>query len=335
MVILIILSIFTNFTIKLTLKMSSAIEQVQPAANIILSAANHGGLSELVFSPITMLGLGQQSNQCIVRDANTGLESEMGIFTGWQTTNVQCQRLKIHELLKLMKNASPVLNTCNLPEIDGVIPTKTAKEIFDNIQYSVATCASPSRFMNKCYISGQTFTDEKMKDDIITHLYTGGPELYGVHCYSVTIQCHKSLEFLFPIADLYFNVVNKLIPLVQAFPKLKQIANGEDYLLCKFQRSNGQIQQGFIKLNRFSMLRFKQNEPYITVYFKSSGENINPSKKIHEMYADELPEYDSNKAIKLADFLAHNPVFGMIFENVKFETLMLQMMNKICSNEQI
>lgn len=313
------------------------------ASVIQISAANpsEGRVSELALSPITMLGLGQNTNTCMVHDATTGLESVISIFSGWQINNAECQKLKTGELLKLIKESVPELNSIHCPDIDGIIPGTIAKQIFDNIKYSVDTCTAPSRFINKCYLSGEFFEDENMTKGIITRLYSGGKELYGLYCYRLTIQFHKSLEFLWPVADMYFNVVNRLIPLTTTYPALLNLANSENYLLCKFKNQVGNIQQGFIKLTEFSMLQFNQEapyEPYISIFYNSSGNDINTSQKIPDMYSSDVPEHDSNESCKLADIISYNPDLSNIFrednDDIKFEKLMCELMTRLCRNEQ-
>jgi hypothetical protein len=146
------------------------------------------------------------------------------------------------------------------------------------------------------------------------------------------------------VADTYFNIVNKLVPLADGFPALAKMTGGQEYLKCQVRRTNGSVQTGFIQLGQDSMLIYKSKVddhgnrlglvPHLTVYFNSDGKDIldvepdgKPDKKI--------PDHDCFKSVRLSEILAENPVFKTcIPEDTRFETLSLRCLYSLIKTEQ-
>jgi len=222
------------------------------------------------------------------------------------------------------------------------------------MRMAVSTCCSPSRFYNHCYLTGRDYTDAE-SDKLTGRVFSGAYTLYGERFYLISLQYSCDLEHIFPIVDAYFNLVYKLIPLSCAAPRLiSSYAAGREYLKCQVRRTNGQVQPGFIRLDRFSMISYKSRRdgdsgllPYITVYFNSNGadlvEPVAASGSASSGVAEQLekpneakfPVNDSFKAIKVSDFLAENPGFTEFFDpELGFEQLFIRVLLELIKDEQ-
>ena len=341
---------------------------------IKLSATtNQNGMNCLMFSPLQMvsLGLGGMVSgsgmdgtgiNCRGTDRNTGQQSEMPVFTGHcssedtqpTSTKNTCSGISICGLVKLIKTTTPELSGVTFPQIDCLAVDCQERSlstcVFDNIRMSVATCGNPSRYCNRCYLSGRDYTDSE-SDQLTGIHFSGAQAIYGDRFYLVSLQYSKSLEPIVPVVDAYFNLTNKLIPLKFAAPRLgNYFADGREYLKCQVRRTNGQIQLGFIKLDRFSMLSFKSRRdvapdllPYITVYFNSNGDGVLDvdldlvAADTSSLANNELkfPAHDCFKAIKVSDFLVENPGLTECFsQELGFEHLTLEFLASCIKGEQ-
>lgn len=329
---------------------------------------NQGGLNCLMFSPMQLVSLGLSGAMrgsldgtgitCKATDRTTGQQSEMSVFSGHSAT-AAANTISKCGLVKLIKTVTPELNRFGCPQIDGLVvdcqssDNYTAK-VFDNMRMAVATCGSPSRYYNRCYLTGRDFAD-KDAEQLTGRCFSGAQTIYGERFYLVSLQYSQSLEPIFPIADAYFNLMHKLIPLAFAAPKLISHTPGREYLKCQVRRSNGQIQPAFIKLDRFSMISYKTHKdgmvsliPYITVYFNANGDDIvdlqlaspcdgnqSAQQQIEMPYEQKFPAHDCFKAIKVTDFLAENPGLTEFFElELGFEQLTLQGLINLMKDEQ-
>jgi hypothetical protein len=331
---------------------------------------NQNGMNCLMFSPLQMVSLGLSGIvsgsgmdgtgiNCRGTDRNTGQQSEMPVFTGHSSsedtsaTKNTYSGITISGLVKLIKTTTLELSRVTFPQIDCLVidcqERSLSARVFDNIRMAVATCGNPSRYYNRCYLSGRDYTDDE--SNLLTGMhFSGAQAIYGDRFYLVSLQYSKSLEPIFPVADAYFNLTNKLIPLKFAAPRLNDIADGREYLKCQVKRTSGQIQLGFVKLDTFSMLSFKSRRevttdliPYITVYFNSNGEcvldvDINCAAVDTGSLANnelKFPVHDCFKAIKVSDFLAENPKLTECFrQELVFEYLTLEFLAGLMKGEQ-
>jgi len=264
-----------------------------------ITLSGQTGLNCLMFSPIQLVSLGLGNSMhgsadgtgisCRTTDRTNGHQSEMPVFAGHTagaSSDSRKNTISKCGLVKLIKTTTDELNSFSCPQIDSLAvdcqgyDNYTAK-VFDNMRMAVATSGSPSRYYNRCYLSGRDYSNADA-DKLTGRVFSGAFTIYGERYYLVSLQYSQELEYIFPVADAYFNLVHKLIPLGLAAPRvISSHAAGSEYLKCRVRRSNGQVQPGFIKLDQFSMIIYKPYRdgtnsllPYITVYFKSNGDEI-------------------------------------------------------------
>lgn len=325
-------------------------------------AANSGNMNCLLFSPLQMVSLGMTGNirgssdgtgiNCITTDRETGLQSEVPVFQGYKTSDKNLSNnSQIACMVKLIKTTTPELSGIPYPQIDGLVVAydcsdKETVHIFDNIRMSVALCGSPSRYYNRCYMTGCDYNE--VDSELLTgRIFTGARAIYGERYYLVSLQYSKSLEHLFPIADTYFNLVNKLVPLQIAAPGIERLANGRNYLKCKVRRTNGNIQSGFIQLGPESMIIYKSPRcesvpsliPYIIINFNSDGSDVldavSDTSASNNDTTVSIPVHDSFKTIRVDDLLAENPALSKCFlSDLNFERLTLHILYDLCKTEQ-
>ena len=338
------------------------------------SGANCLVLSPMQLASLAISGALKGANDgtglnCRSTNTQTGQESEMQVFKSAEVKGADWanQSEQLTGLCKLLKTTSSELAQVNWPSIDGQPePSDDVRKIFDNIQAAVATCGSPSRFCNHCYLTGRKYTDAEAETQLTGRHFSGARALYGERWYLVSFHFAKSLEHLFPVVDAWFNIVHHLVPLVAAFPGLKKKAGSRAYLKCQIRRKNGSVQTGCIWLDRFQMLEFKSRfgEPrsvYITVRFNMNGADVqdvelktssetrpdaSPSSETRpktssetrpETSSETRPEPDAYKCIKLSDFLTENPDFLPIFgtSELSFEMLTLQLLSELIQGGQL
>lgn len=335
---------------------------------VIKINANQGEMNCLMLSPLQMASLCMQGAigstvdgtgiNCQVKDHTTGLQSEMPVFNGHHTSTVtnQTNAVNLCGLVKLIKTATSELSGINFPQIDCLVvnsqgPDKETARIFDNMRMAVFTSGTPSRYYNRCYLTCRDYTEAE--SELLTgRRFSGSMAIYGERFYLVSLQYSKDLEYLFPIADAYFNLIHKLIPLSVAAPGLVgSLAHGRMYLKCQIRRTSGAVQTGFIKTDRFSMLSYKSRTgegavliPYITVYFKSNGMEVQdiddslvftPDEEALAYNEQKFPTSDCFKTIMLSDFLAENPQMAAYFApEIGFEQLTLRVLGDLIAGEQ-
>jgi hypothetical protein len=305
--------------------------------------------------------VGNPGISCMVTDRETGQQSEMPVFQGHQISDKNLpNNSQIACMVKLIKTTTSELASIQYPQIDGLViandgSDKESKRIFDNIRMSVATCGSPSRYYNRCYMSGRDYKD-KDSDLLTGRAFTGARAIYGERFYLVSLQYSKSLEHLFPVADAYFNLMNKLVPLQIAAPRLRELTVDRNYLKCRVRRTNGRVHTGFIHISAYSMVIYQSASgysinggltPYITVNFNSDGSDVldvvsdKSDTSGTSMNSNDInnqvtfPAHDAYKTIRVADFLAENPAFSECFlSDLNFERLTLKMLYNLCKHEQ-
>ena len=340
---------------------------------IRLSAStNSGAMNCLMLSPMQLVGLGMSGAlngsvdatglNCMATDLQTGQQREIAVFQGHQTaltdpateTNGETS-IEIAELVKLIKDSTPELSSVSFPQIDGIVSAReqTAR-IFDNIRMAVATCGSPSRFYNRCYMTGRDYagtSTDASSDELTGRVFSGAKAIYGERHYLVSFQYSKALEYIFPVADIYFNIMHKLVPFAVAAPALVELVGSREYLKCQVRRTSGLVQTGFIQVGQKSMLIYKsdkadsgsQLQPYITVYFKSDGSDITDAPGVLDVGPDEnpdnkIPEHDCFKTVKLSDILNENPGFRKCIctsDDLKFENLTLRQLTGLYKGVQL
>jgi len=235
-------------------------------------------------------------------------------------------------------------------QIDSLVPANQhSHRIFDNIRMAVATCGSPSRYYNRCYLTGRDYS-ETDAEKLTGHIFSGAKAIYGDRFYLVSFQYSCELEHVFRVADTYFNIMNKLVSLAVAAPGLRKICNGREYYKCQVRRTNGRVQTGFIPLNRYSMLIYKSRPdegtgliPHITVYFNSNGTDIQDVAPMDMSAQDNLsddgtrktPEHDCFKTIRLMDLITENPdVKDLFLNDLGFENLCIRGLYELIKDEQ-
>jgi hypothetical protein len=344
----------------------SAIDTNIPQIRLSAST-NSGAMNCLMLSPIQLVGLGMSGAlngsvdatglSCMATDLQTGQQCEIAVFQGHQTeltdgtieTNVE-----IAELVKLIKDSTPELSSVSFPQIDGIVSArKQTARIFDNIRMAVATCGAPSRFYNRCYMTGRDYpgtSTDASSDQLTGRVFSGAKAIYGERHYLVSFQYSKDLEHIFPVADAYFNIMHKLVPFAVAAPALVELAGNREYLKCQVRRTSGLVQTGFIQVHQKSMLIYKFSpdngarlQPYITVYFKSDGSDIMDVLDVldvgpYENPDNKIPEHDCFKTVKLSDILNENPGFRECIgtsNDLKFENLILRQLTWLYKGVQL
>lgn len=335
------------------------------AIHQIRLSAGPGDINCLLLSPITMVGLGLGGAlngsldgtgiTCKGTNCQTGQECEIPVFQGHpdrQTdlNDVSVSRIDKSGLVKLIKINTPGLAEITYRQIDNLVaPNQLTCRVFDNMHMAVATCGSPSRFYNRCYLSCQDYS-EADAEKLTGQVFSGAKAIYGDRFYLVSLQYAKELEHLFPVADTYFNIMNNLVSLAVAAPGLTKISNAREYFKCQVRRTNGRVQTGFIPLNRYSMIIYKSRLdeghgliPHITVYFNSNGSDVVDVAPINMPDPDDLspnetpktPEHDCFKTIRLIDLFTENPMVKDCFYNdLGFENLCLRGLYELIKDEQ-
>lgn len=325
-------------------------------------SAGQGNINCLMLSPMAMVGLGLGGAlngsldgtgiTCKGTDRQTGQDCEMSVFQGHLARETDLNDVNIagidkSGLVKLIK-----INTHGLAEIpclaiDSLVaPNQLTCRVFDNMRMAVATCGSPSRYYNRCYLSGRDYSDAD-SEKLTGQIFSGAKSVYGDRYYLVSLQYSVALEQVFPVADIYFNIMNRIVSLALVAPGLAKISNGREYIKCQVRRTNGNVQTGFIQLGRYSMLIYKSRPdegtgliPHITVYFNSNGSNI---LDVDTSVKDDLsvdgtpktPEHDCFKTIRLIDLFTENPMLKDCFlNNLGFENLSLRGLQELIKDEQ-
>jgi hypothetical protein len=325
-------------------------------------SAGQGNINCLMLSPMAMVGLGLggalngshdgTGMTCKGTDRQTGQESEISVFQGHPARETDLNDISMtgqikSGLVRLIKVNTPGLAEISYLAIDGLVaPNQQTCRIFDNMRMAVATCGSPSRYYNRCYLSGRDYSDADA-EKLTGQLFSGAKSVYGDRFYLVSLQYSAGLEPIFPVADIYFNIINKLVSLALAAPGLVRISNDREYVKCQVRRTSGRVQTGFIQLGRYSMLIYKSRaedgpglSPHITVYFNSNGSDIldgdiEVQDDLSAVGTTKIPEHDCFKTIRLMDLFTENPGFKDYFLNdLGFENLCLRGLHELIKDEQ-
>jgi hypothetical protein len=321
-------------------------------------SAGPSDINCLMLSPMAMVGLGLGGAlngsfdgtfiTCKGTDHQTGQESEMSVFQGHlanetDLNDVSMTGIDKSGLVRLIKINTPGLAEIPFMAIDSLVaPNELTCRVFDNMRMAVATCGSPSRYYNRCYLSGRDYS-EADAEKLTGQVFSGAKSVYGDQYYLVSLQYSVGLEPVFPVADIYFNIMNKLVSLASAAPGFRKISNIRNYLKCQIRRTSGQVQTGFITLDRYSMLIYKSRSeygtgliPYITVYFKSNGADIVdiPQDISEGDRTPKTPVHDCFKTIRLMDLFAENPDLKDYFLNdLGFDNLCLRELMELIKDE--
>ena len=325
-------------------------------------SAGPSDINCLMLSPMTMVGLelGGALNgsldgtgiTCKGTNRQTGQESEMSVFQGHPARETDLNEVNMagidkSGLVRLIKINTPGLAEIPYLAIDSQVePNELTRRVFDNMRMAVATCGSPSRYYNRCYLSGRDYS-EADAEKLTGRVFSGAKSLYGDRFYLVSLQYSVGLEPVFPVADIYFNIMNKIVSLALVAPGLSNVSNARGYVKCQVRRTSGQVQTGFIQLGRYSMLIYKSRPedgpgliPFITVYFNSNGTDVLDVDMAaqEDLSADgtpKTPEHDCFKTIRLMDLFTENPGFKDYFLNdLGFESLSLRGLQELIKDEQ-
>ena len=218
----------------------------------------------VVLSPMAQLMTGNQRKLHVIVEND---EEEHEIY---ETTRVGIPpKDSLPSIIRMIISNSDILKRMELPAIlNDIKIDDTYSVIYNNMISSVMSATSSSRYVGLCGITG--IVDE---DNMTGMRFSGAKAVNEQTYYFVTLQFHKDVEFLFPVADIYFNLTHYIIPLKMcSFFKNYE----KNHIIIKIKRSNGKYQRAYFEVDRFSMIvfRIKENHTFIHPAYTNSHDNM-------------------------------------------------------------
>ncbi len=264
--------------------------------------------SAVMLSPMTRLMTGNQLTLPVIIEND---EEEHDIY---ETTKVEIPPMKsLPIIIKMIIENCDQLKNREMDDILNEIKTDdTYSVIYNNMISSVTSAITSSRYIGLCGITG--IVDE---ENIIGRRFSGAKAVNEQSFYFVTLQFHKDVEFLFPVADIYFNLIHYIIPLKMcSFFKNYE----KNHMIIKIKRSNGKYQRGYFEIDNYSMISFRVKENHSYIYPSNTSNHDNMMALINVMFdmdtnsdlieTDNLPTVNGvlgTKKISIYDIIALNP----------------------------